>query len=227
MRKVDKAQKKLMSAQMTLALLPIMGVVSVIAGASAGIYLESWVAFWVVAAAIFFLVPIKLKNMSVNSANLKYKNNWDGVINSLKSPDYALTEIFGGIGIDTDNKQLSILHSEGKKNAEPTLVDFDDIEEYGITTGGENTQWVSLEAGSASEESQKVMTNAINQARYDAKTGVYVLLKDIHAANPRLIAPMTTQTAGRWLRLLEQAFNGELEKPKNSPSHYPADLVTE
>ena len=225
MRKADKASIKQLGAQTLLMLLPILMFVAPILGAVAGIYMESWTVFWMVTVIVFVAAPIKLKKMGVNKINKTYAKNWDGVVNSLKSPDYVLTEAFGGIGVDMDNKQLSILHSVGKKNAEPVIIDFDGIEEYGVTGEG-YTEWESLNAG-INQIGQETLANATNRAAADAKTGLYVLLKDIHAPTPKLLAAMTTETAERWMRLLKEAFNGELDKPKNSPSHFPAEWVTE
>jgi len=225
MRKADKASIKQLNAQMFVMLLPIMMFVAPISGIVAGIYLESWYVFGIVTVLVFFVVPKQLKKRALNNINKSYQENWDSVVNSLQCPDYVMTEVFGGIGVDMDNKQLSILHTVGKKNASPIIVDFDGIEEYGITGEG-YTKWESLGSG-VNQMGQEMLENVTNRAAADAKTGLYILLKDIHAPIPKLLAAMTTETAERWMRLLKQAFDSELNKPKNSPSHFPAEWVTE
>jgi len=217
MRKMSKAAKRQLILQRFLALFPLIVAADGIIAIALGLLLQSWYVAWGAFIAGFYVLPKLFFGGTPKKIENTYAKNWSNVVDSLESPDYVLTEIFGAIGIDIKNKKISVLNVTADKNAKPKVFTASDVEEYGIAAEGYR-EWDSINA-STIDMSRMAMENQRNRAKADMNTGLYFTLDDIHT--PKLLACMTVETAERWMKVIEKFLKGDLDAPENKPMHYP------
>jgi len=217
MRKMSKAAKRQLVLQRFIAFFPLIAIADGIIAIALGLLLQSWYVAWGSFIAGFYILPKLFFGGAPKKIENTYAKHWNNVSDSLESPDYVLTEIFGGIGVDIKNKKISVLNTTTDKNAKPKVFTASDVEEYGIAVEGYG-EWDSINA-STIDMSRMAMENQRNKAMADMKTGLYFTLDDIHT--PKILACMTVETAERWMKIIEKFLNGSLDAPENKPMHYP------
>ena len=220
MRTVDSNMKKIIWTREIVSLMPILLLLIPILSGIAGVYAESWFVFGALMIAGFIIYPHYHIKKIVTNANKTYQENWSAVADSLDSPNYIHTDLYGAVGVDVANRKISLFDNTlGSKKTSPIIFDADKVEEYGVTGEG-YSQWESLGNDTLLNESKMMQANVANETMAAQKTGLYFLLDDLH--QPKLLSSMTTQNAEEWMRLLSKFAEETLEMPSTSPAHFPA-----
>jgi hypothetical protein len=200
------------------AMMPIWIFVGLIIGAAFGIWLESWVLFWVglVGSPILFNYWVSSKRIKKINGAYQYMSNV--VKGKLQKADYYNTGEYGAIAVDAKNKEIAVISADQKfKFKEPFIFNIEKIRNYKSYAPGHST-WDSVGRTDAMTQNDMLNKNLNAKAKAHAESGIYIDLDDV--SKPQVFVQMEYSEAEKWLLILEKLLNGSLEE-QSTPMLFP------